>query len=1197
VQFIITPYTREAGSDDEKCTGENDTARVWVEPTPKVNVSLNHDTICNDDKIGIILTSPSVPTREVRFTYELEIPYGVSVFSDSSFNLGPGYLIADSIHNSSDTAKLVRYTIIPYTRRAENDNMKCPGLPEIFEIWVEPTAKIFPNQDIDTICDEDFINVGFTSPTVATIGIEFNVLAIPDDAGSLSGYSDKNKFTTDSTVYQQLINSSDVPQRIIYILIPYTLDDKGQQRCEGLHDTITAWVAPELLVVVDSISKYKARLPELQKNVSCHEANDGFIRLLPVGGITAFSGYDVDDLTYSWSNSQTTKDAENLTAGEYWVTINDKLNCADEDTFTLTQPEKLLASIEIIDTLSCNASDGTIMVQITGGTEGYKPEWQTIPDNPLIPDPPYVADTLYNINSGYYLVNVYDTNNCLKAASSIINEPTPVDIQMIPDFYDYRVDKVFHIKCHGESNGKLNLVNNSGTLIDYHLTGPEIDTTFSDNNNQHIFQNLMTGTYSLHYEDMDQCEGNKEITLQEPDTLTLAGDSVSLYYGRHNVTCFGSGDGSIYLQSITGGHDYAGYSFYWETVTGEGEVVDTNRNQFDLPAGTYAVQITDTFGCSISDTFELVQPEQIIINYEVSMAPDNFHNINCHGDATGFINLLVTGGDTIDNPYTYSWSHGPRSGQINNLVADVYSVEVTDGINCTADTSISLAQPPILLIDSSRVSDYNSFGITCTDSSNGYINIYTSGGSGTHEFEWKRNDTLFPGNNSYLNNIPAGVYDLTVTDTNGCTVEWTDTLKSPSLLMVSIQLKNVDCSGKIPGYAKATGTGGVGGYSYEWSTGAKTDSIYNLGTGMYYVTVTDINECFRTDSAMIEQDPDLIITIRITDTISCNGYSDGRLRVNVNDGLEPYTYKWNDGRESQVIDNIATGTYTVEVIDDKGCKGDESITVEEPAKIGVILDIRPVSCHGYSDGEIEFEGTGGNGGYTYTWEGTTIGNNRILNLESRNYSIRVTDTKNCLLDTIITIPQPDRLTITKDEHNSVNTFCPDWPNGVLTADVQGGTPEYTYTWEFNTSIDSPTITDILPGLYAISVRDANNCNANSTLELASDNPTCLDIPTAFTPNSDFYNDYWDIDYKDANNNTVPFYDVYPNAEILIYNRWGKLVFKNKEKKEWETEFGKGVWDGKDMNGTDLPVDTYYYVIYFHDEKNSKPSRGIVTIIK
>jgi gliding motility-associated-like protein len=78
---------------------------------------------------------------------------------------------------------------------------------------------------------------------------------------------------------------------------------------------------------------------------------------------------------------------------------------------------------------------------------------------------------------------------------------------------------------------------------------------------------------------------------------------------------------------------------------------------------------------------------------------------------------------------------------------------------------------------------------------------------------------------------------------------------------------------------------------------------------------------------------------------------------------------------------------------------------------------------------------------------------------------------------------------------------------------------------------------------------------------------------------------------------VPFYDVYPNAEILIYNRWGKLVFKNKEKKEWETEFGKGVWDGKDMNGTDLPVDTYYYVIYFHDEKNSKPSRGIVTIIK
>ena len=88
VRFIVTPYTREAGSETEKCTGINDTAYVWVEPTARITVTPKQDTICNGSQVNITLTSPTVPTRAVKFRYVTEAPAGVTVTPATERSIG-----------------------------------------------------------------------------------------------------------------------------------------------------------------------------------------------------------------------------------------------------------------------------------------------------------------------------------------------------------------------------------------------------------------------------------------------------------------------------------------------------------------------------------------------------------------------------------------------------------------------------------------------------------------------------------------------------------------------------------------------------------------------------------------------------------------------------------------------------------------------------------------------------------------------------------------------------------------------------------------------------------------------------------------------------------------------------------------------------------------------------------------------------
>ncbi|MBN2612775.1 MAG: gliding motility-associated C-terminal domain-containing protein, partial [Bacteroidales bacterium] len=1191
ILYIITPWLVDV-LNNQKCPGISDTAIIWLEPTLRFTINPELDTICNETESGIRISTPVAPTHPIRFRYIIRADHIGSLApfnTDMQWGLFKNDSIIEQFINLTDTAQRVVITITSYSTD-NTGNIRCPGIEKHAVVWVEPTPKVTLSPLIDTICTGFSSNIGLSTVSITKHPVRFRYEPIFNIPGVEVYYGqDTFNLAPYDAIIDSIVNNTSVAQRVDFVVYPYLRGANNTEKCPGIIDTAYVWVAPGLIIQVDTISTYKARSPLIPHNIRCFGDLNGSISLMPVGGIMAFPGYGLDDLTYQWSNSATTKDIENLAAGQYHVVINDKLNCLDRDTFTLTQPDKLVATIEIVDTLTCNNNDGTVATEISGGMAGYTPFWST-------PMGLFYTDTIYNIRDGTYNLTVTDTNGCVVTAKKPISEPTTVYVYMDPKYYDYRPldERQYHISCNGESNGKITLWNPSLDFVDITFTGVEIDTTFSGNNLSYVFSNLKAGEYELNYTDINSCTAISSLILNEPDPVKIDDYTLSDFHNRYNISCNGMKDGSITLNTVTGGHYYLPYDFQWQVLEGEGPVAANSRDQSYLSAGVYSVLITDTFGCSLTDTFELTEPDEITISPDIPLAPDGLNNLRCHGDSNGYINLSVSGGDIIENPYTFSWCNGSDTEDLSDLKTGKYSVTVTDGTGCVKSDTFSLTEPTRLKIDSSFVKDYNSYGISCANSMNGAIDIYTSGGMGSHRFEWLVNGNPAAYTTGLLDNLPAGIYNLTVSDTNGCRVYWTDTLVAPAAISLSLIPKNIDCAGEVLGSIKADANGGTGALNYLWNTGSVTDSIYNLQLGTYSITVTDMNLCSVTDSAVIAQDSTLILEVGVNRPVTCYRGDDGILEVKVLRGDPPYTYLWNTGDDTKTLNNARAGTYSVVVTDNNRCKDDISFDLTEPEIIRLQPDIQNVSCFGYSDGEITLTATGGNDNYTYMWQGNTLSGASVKDLAAGTYEVRIYDIKNCYSDTVVTITEPELLDIVIE--NIKKAYCPDWGDGEISISGRGGTPEYSYSWQGYPDITGPILSGIKPDWYYVTITDANNCTADTSIKMTSNNNYCLDIPTAFTPgNNDRANDYWDVTYVDNYHVSHKFYEIYPNAKVLIYNRWGKLVFTGDINKSFND--GNAIWNGKDNTDKELPVDSYYFMIYLDQDNNSDPIKGTITIIR
>ncbi|MCK4662126.1 MAG: right-handed parallel beta-helix repeat-containing protein, partial [Bacteroidales bacterium] len=337
---------------------------------------------------------------------------------------------------------------------------------------------------------------------------------------------------------------------------------------------------------------------------------------------------------------------------------------------------------------------------------------------------------------------------------------------------------------------------------------------------------------------------------------------------------------------------------------------------------------------------------------------------------------------------------------------------------------------------------------------------------------------LFSANEYNTGQTASGTYTYYVTQSNTectspATIVTLEILPSP---IIDAVITNIDCEGNDYGTINLTISGGTEPYYFEWSNEEITEDITNLTEGIYYVTVSDANGCYATDSFSISQPEPIILTLITTDTDCLD--SIGSATVTASGGLPPYEYQWSNGDTVAVISNLASGIYIITVTDANGCSNFDIATINDlGGPVITVNAFQDVSCYGNNDGAISIGVTGGTTPYNYEWSnGETTAD--ISNLYSGPYELQVVDDAGCFAFKSVEISEPEPINISLAIFESSCGLS----TGSAVATVSGGTGEYTYIW--STGATTTSIEDLNLGVYSLSVTDENSCVASKIFAIS-----------------------------------------------------------------------------------------------------------------
>lgn len=716
--------------------------------------------------------------------------------------------------------------------------------------------------------------------------------------------------------------------------------------------------------------------------------------------------------TFSWSAAaQTTNTVNGLCAGAQTILVTDNNGCTNTTPFTVTEPAAIAAN-EVVVKSQCLLNNGSISLSPTGGTGPYTFSWAA----PLVSN----SSSVSNLAAGNYSVTITDAVLCSKTFNLSISDaagPTVTTTKI-------------NTNCPNSCDGSIATNPPIGV-------GPFTYLWTPGNSSGTSLTNLCAGPYSVKVTDANGCNTIIKDTIISPPPILSAATIV-------NAPCGGQCNGSISV-APTGGT--APYTFSWST----GALTNSISN---LCVGTYFVQIKDAKNCIKLDTLVISEPAVLALSM-------NKTNVSCNGNCDGQITGVVTGGTV---PYTYSWSNGPTVPIVALLCPNTYNLFVTDGNGCTINSSATITEPAI--IDALTSSTPNSCNAAC----DGTVDVVVNGGTPPYTYLWS------PGNytNPAVSDLCAGIYSVTVTDFNSCSVIKTVTVTEPSLISVQNTFTQPTCNGACDGTATANPSGGTAPYSYSWSiNGLTSATITNLCSGIYTVFVTDLNGCTTSQSVTLTQ-PNLVVANASSINPTCVTICNGTATAAPTGGTGAFTYSWvPSGLTSQSIASVCAGTITVFVNDANGCGASQNLTLVDPPAITIVSGATPANC-GACDGALAVFPAGGSGApYTYSWSPTSQTNQIATNLCAGLYTVTVKDINNCA--------QPFNLSLNNnggpdgDTSLLTNPSCNGLCNGALSVIVTGGTLPYTYSWLPNGPVGVSSQTNLCAGVYNLQTRDAAGC--------------------------------------------------------------------------------------------------------------------------
>lgn len=604
--------------------------------------------------------------------------------------------------------------------------------------------------------------------------------------------------------------------------------------------------------------------------------------------ITATKGFG--PYTYTWNSGQSTSTINSLSDGTYSVTVTDGI-CTTNKQYVLIEPTKLTATSSHTD-VSCNGkSDGSITVNTSGGVLPY-----SFLGNPL----PAGAVTIPNLAANTYAGNIVDSNNCTFPVSETISEP---DVLTLGETHT-------DVSCNDISDGNITISISGGTTPYNFNWGGGVNTQSRSN--------IRAGSYSLTVTDTNSCSDIISITITEPAPVPLSITSTdapcfgsmgnatasptegtpphtfvwsnststsataSLPAGAQTVTstasngckqagtltinqpteiavaethtdvdCFENTTGSV---DITASGGAGTLHYQWLPNVSSSNTAD------NIAAGSYEIIVSDDNSCTKAITVVLTEPDLL------QLATTN-DNVSCFELSDGKITATASGGNS-GYDYTITGTSGSlnsTSGVFSNLIADTYTVEVSDAKNCTTTTTLSVTQPDILAL-SSLIKD-----ATCYHYSDGNVQFTATGGTPDYSYSFSTGANNTSG---FFANLNANNYSVTVTDKNNCSETMAITITEPDSVAISIAPNPTETTlGEAQQLTLTTNHSGV--ISYQWipATGLSCNDCENpvfegIRTITYHVLATTDLGCNGSSQVTATVIPDY--TVFIPNTFSPN---------------------------------------------------------------------------------------------------------------------------------------------------------------------------------------------------------------------------------------------------------------------------------------------------------------------------------------
>ncbi len=688
-------------------------------------------------------------------------------------------------------------------------------------------------------------------------------------------------------------------------------------------------------------------------NASCGASNGSITLGAVTGGVAPYT-YSVDGSTFTSTTSY-----PGFAAGTYAVEVRDANGCTFSTTASVSSTTGPTAIATTVVNATCGASNGSITLGAVSG--GVAPYTYSVDGSG------FTSTTTYpGFAAGTYAVEVRDANSCtFSTTASVSNTSGPTAI----------VTTVVNASC-GASNGSITLGAVTGGVAPYtySVDGSAFTSTTT-------YPGFAAGAYAVEVRDANSCTFSTTASVSNTSGPTAIATTVV------NAAC-GASNGSITLGAVTGG--VAPY-----TYSVDGSAFTSTTSYPGFAAGTYAVEVRDSNGCTFSTTASVSSttgPTAIVTTIV---------NAAC-GASNGSITLgAVTGGVA---PFTYSVDGSAFTSTTTypGFAAGAYAVEVRDANSCTFSTTASV----------SNTSGPTAIATTIVNAScgasNGSITLGAVTG-GVAPYTYSVDGSTFTSTTSYPG-FAAGTYTVEVRDANGCTFSTNASVSNTSgPTEIATTIVNAACGASNGSITLGAVTGGVAPYTYsvDGSAFTSTTSYPGFAAGTYAVEVRDANGCtFSTNASVSSTSGPTAIATTVVNA-AC-GASNGSITLGaVTGGVAPYTYSVDGSTftSTTTYPGFAAGAYAVEVRDANSCTFSTTASVSNTSgPTAIATTIVNASC-GASNGSITLGAvTGGVAPYTYSVDGSTFTSTTSYpGFAAGTYAVEVRDANGCTFSTTASV--------------------------------------------------------------------------------------------------------------------------------------------------------------------------------------------------